>query len=368
MMVSLTIPREEWLRPLQLVNNIMERRQTLPILANTLLSVAADSLTMQATDLEVGVAISIPLNEARAGECTLPARKCLEIVRALPEGAVVELTAESDRAVLRSGRSRFSLTTLPVQDFPRSEQSGDGTVVALAQKDLRSLMERTYFCMAQQDVRYYLNGLLMDVSLGRLRVVATDGHRLAMCDLSVDLTLDEPLQLIVPRKAVLELLRVLENTEARVEIRAGTHQITFSLPHLIFTSKLVDGRFPDYERVVPLGNDKILTAKCSALRNALLRVAILSSDQSRTVRLQLKPGRLTVSAHNLEREEAEEEIEVCYEAGEMEIGFNANYLLDVLGSIGTEEVRLTLLDSASSCLVQTPGDDASRYVVMPMRI
>jgi DNA polymerase-3 subunit beta len=362
------LTREDFLYPLQLINSVVERRQTLPILSHMLVEAAEDRLRLHATDLEVAIDLSLTLQDAEAGRCTLPARKCLDILRALPEGATVELSLEAGKASLRSGSTRFTLAVLSVQDFPYTEEACEGLVVSLPQGEVRAALERTHFAMAQQDVRYYLNGMLWEVSSDRLRAVATDGHRLALCDVGIQLPLEEPFQSIIPRKAVLELLRLLDSPEETVEVCIGAHQARFAMQDVIFRSKLVDGRFPDYGRVIPAHNDKRVRLSGQSLRAALLRVAILTSDQFRTVRLRFAPGRLAMSAHNLEQEEAQEELEIGYEGEEMEISFNAGYLLDVLGALGDDEVILELLDASSGCLIRGSGAPSCQFVVMPMQM
>lgn len=363
-----SIRREELLRPLQLVGGIIERRHTQPILANALLDVDSQGLTLYATDLEVSITVAIVLQQAESGTATVPARKFLEIVRALPEQASIETALEGGRLRLHSGNSRFFLSTLPVEDFPRTDSPDVTVEVVMPQRELRRLLERTQFAMAHQDVRYYLNGLLLDFAGGRVRAVATDGHRLALCDRDLPTDLDEAGQIIVPRKAVLEVLRLAQDMDELVTLRIGPHQMEFRFKGLSFVTKLVDGRFPDYERVIPVGHDKLVVAEREQLRQVLLRTSILSSEQSHTVRLRIESGQMHVSAHNLEQDEAEEDLPVSYEGEELDIGFNVTYLLDVLGAMTEEQISLAFLDPGSSCLLCSPEDETCRYVVMPMRL
>ena len=360
--------RDTLLKPVQAVAGVVERRQTMPILANVLLTVSDKTLSVTATDLEVELVCEVEVDVKEKGEVTVPARKLLDICRALPEGAKVSLSLERDRVTVKSGRSRFLLATLPAAEFPAVEDIKSQRSVNLVQKKLRELIEQTQFSMAQQDVRYYLNGLLFELSPKRIRAVATDGHRLAMCDLDADVADLPAQQVIVPRKGVLELQRLLTDSEEPAKVSFGSNHVRVELPGLRFTSKLIDGRFPDYERVVPKAGDKDIIADRQVLRDALGRTAILSNEKYRGVRLQLAANRLKVMAHNPEQEEAEDEVEVKYQGAELEIGFNVSYLMDALSAIHGEQVRITLTDSNSSCLIRQPENDICRYVVMPMRL
>ncbi len=360
--------RDTLLKPVQAVIGVVERRQTMPILGNLLVTVGERTLSVTATDLEVELVAHIDVEVKEKGEVTVPARKLLDILRALPEGAKVSVSLDKERVTVKSGRSRFTLATLPAAEFPAVEDIKAQRSVNLPQKQLRELIEQTHFAMAQQDVRYYLNGLLLETAPKRIRAVATDGHRLAMCDLAAE-TADLPAQqVIVPRKGVMELQRLLVDGEEPAKISFGSNHVRVELPGLRFTSKLIDGRFPDYDRVVPKGGDKDILADRQTLRDALGRTAILSNEKYRGVRLQLSPNRLKVMAHNPEQEEAEDEVEVSYKGGELEIGFNVSYLMDALSALQTEQVRLILADPNSACLIRHPDNENCRYVVMPMRL
>jgi len=360
--------RDSLLKPVQAVVGVVERRQTMPILANVLLTVGDKTLSVTATDLEVELVAQAEVDVKEKGEVTVPARKLLDICRSLPEGAKVSVSLDRDRVTVKSGRSRFLLATLPAAEFPAVEDIKSQRSVDLVQKKLRELIERTQFSMAQQDVRYYLNGLLFELSPKRIRAVATDGHRLAMCDLEADAADLPAQQVIVPRKGVLELQRLLADSDEPAKVSFGANHVRVELAGLRFTSKLIDGRFPDYERVVPKAGDKDIIADRQVLRDALGRTAILSNEKYRGVRLQLAANRLKVMAHNPEQEEAEDEVEVKYQGAELEIGFNVSYLMDALSALHGEQVRITLTDSNSSCLIRQPENDICRYVVMPMRL
>nr|WP_288355019.1 DNA polymerase III subunit beta [uncultured Pseudomonas sp.] len=364
-----TIQREALLKPLQLVAGVVERRQTLPVLSNVLLVVEGQQLSLTGTDLEVELVGRVALEDAaEPGEITVPARKLMDICKSLPADALIDIRVDEQKLLVKAGRSRFTLSTLPANDFPTVEEGPGSLTFNLVQSKLRRLIERTSFAMAQQDVRYYLNGMLLEVQTGILRAVATDGHRLAMCSMEATIQQDGKHQVIVPRKGILELARLLTEQDGEVSIVLGQHHIRATTGEFTFTSKLVDGKFPDYERVLPRGGDKLVVADRQGLREAFSRTAILSNEKYRGIRLQLAAGLLKIQANNPEQEEAEEEIAVDYNGGSLEIGFNVSYLLDVLGVMTTEQVRLILSDSNSSALVQEADNDDSAYVVMPMRL
>ena len=366
--MKLSISRDSFLKALQAVIGVVERRQTMPILANVLLVVRNGALTLTASDLEVELIAEAEVEKADVpGEITVPGRKLLDIVKALPETAKIGLQLEGDRVVIRSGRSRFVLSTLPAAEFPLVDKIDASNRLKLAQKDFARLLDKTQFSMAQQDVRYYLNGLLIETSKKRLRAVATDGHRLALCDISInnqDLTAG---QVIIPRKGVMELHRLLGGGP-EIEIAIGTNHVRANLDGIRFTSKLIDGRFPDYERVIPSKEAMTMMADRETLRNALQRAAILSNEKYRGVRLELAKGLLKIQANNPDQEEARDEIEVDYSGDELEIGFNVTYLLDALAAIDGDAVAVDFVDSNSSCLIRSPKGVESKYVVMPMRL
>lgn len=366
--MKFSIPRESLLKPLQVVTGVVEKRQTLPVLSNVLLTVTREQLTLTGTDLEVELLAGTTLEEAEAGEITVPARKFVDICRALPEGARVDMRLDGERALIRSGRSRFTLATLAATEFPAMDSVTGAFRFSIKQRDLRKLIEQTQFSMANQDVRYYLNGLLLEVDRNRLRAVATDGHRLAICTIEGQVDAEDARQVIIPRKGVMELVRLLEDSEEACEIQMNTNYVRVVANGVTLTSKLIDGRFPDYERVVPKGGGKLIVAEREALRQALVRTSILSNEKYRGIRLHFKEQTLRATVNNPEQEEAEEELEVQFEGTEFEIGFNVSYLLDALNAIKEPEVRLSMTDANSSCLIQGVGDEHSRYVVMPMRL
>jgi DNA polymerase-3 subunit beta len=365
--MKLTAEREKLLTPLQAVIGVVERRQTMPVLANVLLGVRQGQLSIAATDLEVELVAATEIAVQDSGDITVPGRKFLDILRALPDKVSVSLSVEGEKVVIKAGRSRFSLSTLPAGDFPVIDDINSQQTVQLPRKELLRLLEKTHFSMAQQDVRYYLNGMLLEIDAQVLRAVATDGHRLALCETALAVKAKTSQQVIVPRKGVLELQRVLTD-DGVAEVAIGSNHVRAQIGDIRFTSKLIDGRFPEYSRVIPAAPASAIRADRDVLRQALQRTAILSNEKYRGIRVTVKKNMLTVQAHNPEQEEAEEEIEVGYEGNDLEVGFNVNYLLDALAAIDGQEVELGLTDSNSSCLIRSPGSANARYVVMPMRL
>lgn len=359
--------REAILSPLQAVIGVVERRQTMPILANVLISGRNELLSMTATDLEVELVASSKASVQQAGDVTIPGRKLLDILKALPAQATVSVSVEGERAVVRSGKSRFTLTTLPAAEFPVIEDIRVQQAVSISQSALKNALDKTHFSMAQQDVRYYLNGMLLECDGNKLRTVATDGHRLALSETVLEGDGAGSHQVIIPRKGVLELQRLL-NGEDAVELAIGTNHVRAQIGAIRFTSKLIDGRFPEYSRVIPANPTKQVKADKELLRAALQRAAILSNEKYRGIRLAVKSGLLTLQAHNPEQEEAEEELDVTYSGEEIEIGFNVNYLLDALAAVDGGEVELGLTDANNSCLLTSSAAPSAKYVVMPMRL
>jgi DNA polymerase-3 subunit beta len=359
--------REHLLEALQSVIGVVERRQTMPILSNVLASARENRLRITATDLEVELVAGSEVTVQQAGDVTLPGRKLYDIVRALPERNTIALSREGEKVVLRAGRSRFSLSTLPAAEFPVIAEVTAQHSLQLAARDARRLIDKTHFAMAQQDVRYYLNGTLLETDGAVLRAVATDGHRLSWCELPLGGTAGPWQQIILPRKSVLELQRLLDG-EGSVSMDLGSNHVRFQIGDVRLTSKLVDGKFPEYSRVIPNQPPHVMRAPRDALRAALQRTAILSNEKYRGVRLVFAPGLLTVQAHNPEHEEAEDQVEVEFSDAALEIGFNVSYLLDALAAIETDTDEVCLTGPDSSCLIRAPGDASAKYVVMPMRL
>lgn len=368
--MKFTIKREALLKPLQLVAGVVERRQTLPVLSNVLLVVEGDSLSLTGTDLEVELVGRVKLDgqAAESGEITVPARKLMDICKSLQEDNTIELRLDDRKMIVRSGRSRFALSTLPANDFPNIEEEAGSFTFFIAQSCLRRLIDSTGFAMAQQDVRYYLNGMLLEVNNHMLRAVATDGHRLALCSVDADISQQNKHQVIVPRKGILELARLLTDGDKMVNITIGGNHIRANTGDFTFTSKLVDGKFPDYERVIPKGGENIVIGDRITLRQSFNRTAILSNEKYRGVRMILNENTMKIMANNPEQEEAEEEVTVNYPGESIEIGFNVSYLLDVLSVISGDAVKFTLSDSNKSILIEETEGGDSVYVVMPMRL
>ncbi len=364
--MKFTAAREALLKPLQAVIGVVERRQTMPILSNILLIARDGQLSVTATDLEVELVAQADVDTESGGEITVSGRKLLDICRALPEGTDINISVSGEKLAVKGGRSRFNLATLPATEFPVVEDIKAGQSINVSQAALGRLIEKTHFSMAQQDVRYYLNGMLLETGGGYLRAVATDGHRLALCQAELDGKLDDQ-QVIVPRKGVLELQRLMTG-DGDLNIELGANHIRIQLDGIRFTSKLIDGRFPEYERVIPKESSNELKADRGSFRGALQRTAILSNEKYRGIRLVIRDSGVVLQAHNPEQEEAEEELEVEYSGEDIEIGFNVNYLLDALGAVEGEDVTLSVQDSNSSCLIRQPGNDDSTFVVMPMRL
>jgi len=366
--MQFSIQREVLLKPLQQVVGVVERRQTLPVLANLLVKVAGNKLSFTGTDLEVEMVATAAADDLVDGEITIPARKLFDIVRALPDGAKISLKLNGDRVALNAGRSRFTLATLPATEFPTIDEIELVEKVALPEQALRDLMERTAFAMANQDVRYYLNGMLLDLQEHTLRCVATDGHRLALKETKLESKVTTRRQIIIPRKGVNELIGLFETGDGEVQLEFGRNHLRVRRGDVVFTSKLIDGRFPDYEAVIPLGADKQATLDREVLRGALQRAAILSNEKYRGVKLELSPGKLRIVAHNPEQEEAVEELEADTVVSDLAVGFNVGYLLDALAALHGDKARLNLRDAQSSCLVQEADNDQSRHVIMPLRL
>ncbi|MEH6635104.1 MAG: DNA polymerase III subunit beta [Halioglobus sp.] len=367
--MKFSISRDDLLKPLNLVAGVVERRQTLPILANVLMVLDGDRLALTGTDLEVELVGRVHLPTAgESGEVTVPARKLVDICKSLPEGSDIQFSAQEGKVTVKSGRSRFTLSTLPAREFPNVEDSMGTHQFTVKQGQLKRLIDRTGFAMAQQDVRYYLNGMLWELTAKQLRVVATDGHRLAMCTLPQEIEISGDTQIILPRKGVLELARLLQQEDAEIAIVIGSNHIRATTNDYTFTSKLVDGKFPDYQRVLPRSPDKIVQGSRLELRQAFTRTAILSNEKYRGVRLKLTENTLDIVANNPEQEEAEETVPVDYQGESLEMGFNVSYLLDVLGVLSGENIKLSLADPNSSALLEESEAGDSLYVVMPMRL
>ena len=361
-------PRDQILSPLQSICGIVEKRHTLPILSNVLMEKDGDLLTMLATDIEIQIRTSTQAVGNEKLALTVAARKLQDILRSLPESAEVSLNLEDKRLQLKAGKSRFNLQTLPAEDFPRmAAAEGQTTKFSLTQKQFKRLLSLVQYAMAQQDIRYYLNGLLLVVQGNEMRMVATDGHRLAYASETLP-EKHERMEVILPRKTVLELSRQLSDNDDPLEILIAATQVQFRFGNVEFISKLIDGKFPDYERVIPQGHSKVISLSREHVLHSLQRVAILTNEKFRGVRLVLGDGSLKIISSNAEQEEAQEEIEVDFKGDTLDIGFNVTYLLDVLNNLAEDTIECRLADSNSSALFVLPENERFKYVVMPMRI
>lgn len=369
-MMEVTINREQLAPILGMVVGVVERRSTLPILSNLLVAIDKGVMELTGTDLEVEIRAAVPVASAAAGAFTVPARKLLDICRALPPGADLKILADSETVKIAAARSRFSLLTLPPLDFPRMDAFPFSHGLAMPLEQLKYLLDKTAFAMAQQDVRYYLNGLLLDLGRDVLTAVATDGHRLAKVACKIAEEIDEEMRLILPSKTVQELRRLVSNQErdAMVRLDLSDRAIRVSLDALVVTSKLIDGRYPDYNQVIPINIGQVAQVSREGLRQALLRIAVLTSEKYKGVRFYFEKDLLKLQAHNPEQELAEEEVEMGYDGDSVTIGFNVGYLLDVLNAITDEQVEILFNDGGSSSIWRGLASRDETYVIMPMRL
>ncbi|MFA5241635.1 MAG: DNA polymerase III subunit beta [Sulfuricella sp.] len=368
-MLLMKINKEEFLRPLQSVAGIVERRHTLPILSNVLIQIGNQDIAFIATDLEIQITAMLEnKHENNDSAITVSAKKLQDIVRALPENSEISFTSKESRLQLRAGKSQFNLQTLPAEDFPHLALSDEFvSEISISQSMLKQLLNQVQYAMAQQDIRYYLNGLLMVLEPGFVKVVATDGHRLSLASMSLE-TVSQTAEAILPRKTVTELIKLLGDTEGEVKISLGKNLVTFTFGNINLVSKIIEGKFPDYNKVIPSHYTNHVVLDRLTLLHAMQRASILSNEKFRGVRMVLTQNSMRVICNNTEQEEAEEELEIDYVNEPLDIGFNVTYLLDVLNNINTTEVDCSFGDANSSCLITIPGDDRFKYVVMPMRI
>ena len=367
-MLILQTERDTLLKPLQAVTGIVERRHTLPILSNVLLESQNGQTTILATDLEIQINTHGPASEAAAFRITTNAKKLQDILRALPDGALVALDWADKRLTLKAGKSRFALQTLLAEDFPLMSVAEEvGASFVLSQEAFKNMLSQVQYSMAVQDIRYYLNGLLMQVEGSQLRLVATDGHRLAYSSATIEADLPKA-EVILPRKTVLELFKLLNRPSEPVSVELLKNQVRFRCNDTVIVSKVVEGKFPDFNRVIPLDNDKIFLVNRAELLSALERAAILANEKFRGARLHVQAGLLSVVCSNNEQEEAREELEIAYQGGELEVGFNIGYLMDVLRNIHSDDMQLAFGDANRSTLFTMPNNPDFKYIVMPMRI
>ena len=368
-MIVLKATQEKLLYTLQSVSGIVERRHTLPILANVLIRKTGDQLQLTTSDLEIQIRINAQMDgDSGNFTTTVGARKLIDILRTMPSDQTVSLESSASKLVLKGGKSRFTLQTLPAEDFPLVQEAASfGPVFSAPQKTLKELLAQVSFAMAVHDIRYYLNGILFVAEGKTLSLVATDGHRLAFSSAQLDVEVPKQ-EVILPRKTVIEMQRLLSDSEGQIEMQFAGNQAKFSFGSMEFVTKLVEGKFPDYNRVIPKNHKNIITLGRAALLATLQRTAILTSEKFKGVRLNIEPGTLRVASNNAEQEEAVDELDIDYAGDAIEIGFNVTYLIDALGNMPQEMVRLELSDSNSSVLFTIPDNATFKYVVMPMRI
>ena len=366
--MQIKINREVLLKPLMSVTSIVERRHTLPILSNLLLEAKNNQIQLTATDLEMQISLNVA--SAFKGELstTISAKKFLDICRSLPEAAEIDMQSSDSRMVVKAAKSRFNLQTLPAADYPvMTKVASAGIAINISQIELKKCLKQVEFAMAQQDIRYYLNGLLLEVNENNLNLVGTDGHRLSFTSTKLAQTYDKT-DVILPRKTVVELIKLLEDSDDEVNIEIGAGQVNFAFNEIRLISKVIDGKFPDYHRVIPTAHQNTFMVNRVGVLTAMQRASILSNEKYRGIRMVLSNNNLKLISTNTEQEEAEEEIEISYNKEAMDIGFNVTYLIDVLNNVQQENINFSFADANSSCLITVPGDDNYKYVVMPMRI
>ena len=366
--MNIQINRETLLKPLTSVTSIVEKRHTLPILSNLLLEVKQNKIHLTATDLEMQ--ISLTVDSATSGDfsTTLSAKKLLDICRSLPDNADINMNTTESRITLKAAKSRFNLQTLPAADYPvMTKTQGNTTLVVLAQRELKDLLKQVEFAMAQQDIRYYLNGLLFEIAANKLNIVGTDGHRLSFTSTELKQNYEKQ-DVILPRKTVVELIKLLDDSDDEVQIELASNQVNFSFANLKLISKVIDGKFPDYNRVIPVGHQNTFSVERLNVLLAMLRASILSNEKYRGIRMVLSNNNLKLISTNSDQEEAEEELEINYSGDALDIGFNVTYLIDVLNNTNSDQANFSFADANSSCLITIPNNPNYKYVVMPMRI
>lgn len=366
--MNIKINRETLLKPLSSVSSIVERRHTLPILSNLLLEAKENRIVLTATDLEMQISLSVNTDIGGELSTTVSAKKLLDICRSLPEDAEITMATTDSRIQVKTGKSRFNLQTLPAADYPvMTKATGTSTVISIAQRELKKLFKQVEFAMAQQDIRYYLNGLLFEVSGNNLNIVGTDGHRLSFTSTQLGQSYEKQ-EVILPRKTVIELIKLLDESDEEVTIDLTSGQANFSFSDIRLISKVIDGKFPDYTRVIPTGHQNTFTADRTSILLSMQRASILSNEKYRGIRMVLGNNSLRLISTNSEQEEAEEELEIGYNGDSLDIGFNVTYMIDVLNNVNAQNVVFSFADANSSCLVTVAEDENYKYVVMPMRI
>ncbi|NOQ34939.1 MAG: DNA polymerase III subunit beta [Methylococcaceae bacterium] len=366
--MKFTINREQLLAPLQQIVSVIERRQTMPILSNVLIAVSDQSVVLTGTDLEIQIVAKLDLQDFDEGEITVPARKFLDICRLLPSEAEIKIEVQGDKVKVTSGRSRFSLSSLDADDYPEFSEAELEHQFVINAGDFKKALSKTMFCMANQDVRYYLNGLMMNVSNSKLKLVASDGHRLSIYKGEIGVATGFEERIIIPRKGVLELSRLLDDSDAELNIQFSSSNIKIIIKNLVFSAKLVDAKYPDFSKVFEQEFFAPINIPKQRLKEALTRVAILANEKFKGVGFDMSEDLLKISAHNPEHDEAEEELMIEYQGEPLSIAFNAQYLLDAISNLESEEAVLTIAQNASSCFIEDPSDESFKFIVMPMRL
>ena len=362
------INREALLTPLQQIVSVIEKRQTMAILSNVLISAEKEQLVLTGTDLEIQIVAKIALEPDITGTITVPARKLLDICRLLPSGADIKFDLQDDKVKILSQRSRFLLSSLPAENYPEFAESQFDNEFVINAGQLKKALEKTIFCMANQDVRYYLNGMLLNISNSRLKLVASDGHRLAIYEDQLTNPTGFESRIILPRKGVMELVRLLDDPEADLQVMLSSNNIKICIKNLVFSAKLVDSKYPDFSKVFQQSFLAPIYIQKQFLKDALTRVAILSNEKFKGVTLDVQPDSIKISAHNPEHDEAEEELSAEYEGDPLMIAFNAQYLLDAVSNLESDSAMLTISSNVSCCFVDEPKESLYKYIVMPMRL
>ncbi len=366
--MNIQINRETLLKPLTSVTGIVEKRHTLPILSNLLLEAKQNKIHLTATDLEMQISLSVDSAFNGDFSTTISAKKLLDICRSLPDNSDINMATNDSRITLKAGKSRFNLQTLPAADYPvMTKTQAESTLVTIGQRQLKALLKQVEFAMAQQDIRYYLNGLLFEVVANRLNIVGTDGHRLSFTSTELKQNYEKQ-EIILPRKTIIELIKLLDDSEEDVQVEISNNQANFSFGNIKLISKVIDGKFPDYNRVIPVGHQNTFTTERLGVLLAMQRASIISNEKYRGIRMVLSNNNLKLISTNSDQEEAEEELEIAYNGDSLDVGFNVTYLIDVLNNTDSEQVTFSFSDANSSCLVNLPNNSNYKYVVMPMRI
>jgi DNA polymerase III subunit beta len=362
------INREALLTPLQQIVGVIEKRQTMPVLANVLMVVSDDFLALTGTDLEIQIVSKVGVTEAQAGSITVPARKLLDLCRLLPNGSDIHLEQKNDKVKVLSNRSKFSLSCLPAEHYPEFAESDMEKQFPINAGKLKNALEKTIFCMANQDVRYYLNGLMLNISNNKIKLVASDGHRLSIFEDKLEHETGYEARIILPRKGVLELYRLLDNLETELTVMFSNNNIKITIDHLVFTAKLVDAKYPDFGKVFQQAFYEPISLPKQVLKESLTRVAVLANEKFKGVTFDIAPGSMKISTHNPEHDEAEEDISIDYTGEPLSIAFNAQYLLDAVSNLASDSAVLTIASNASSCFIDEPNQCEYKFIVMPMRL